>query len=104
MVDITYLCTYCRMKLRVRSRSFIPCNYFWVSVYFFLLHTPGCLSEYVNMSLELDRLGDHPSSHGEYGSTQPPTPALPPSDRGVTAWKFLVGSFLIEAVIWGELD
>lgn len=56
------------------------------------------------MSIELDRTDRtderHPTSPQEYDD---PPPALPPADKGAGAWLFLLGSFLIEAVIWGEL-
>jgi hypothetical protein len=29
---------------------------------------------------------------------------LPPVDTGLTAWKFLFGCFMIEAVLWGMTD
>ncbi|PGH36576.1 hypothetical protein GX50_00613 [[Emmonsia] crescens] len=54
------------------------------------------------MSIELDRTDRtderHPTSPQEYDD---PPPALPPADKGAGAWLFLLGSFLIEAVIWG---
>lgn len=28
--------------------------------------------------------------------------ALPAADRGPAAWKFLIGCFLIEAILWGK--
>lgn len=28
--------------------------------------------------------------------------ALPPTDTGAGAWKFLAGCFLVEALLWGE--
>lgn len=29
---------------------------------------------------------------------------LPPTDRGVQAWRFLMASFMIEAVLWGSFS
>ena len=39
----------------------------------------------------------------ETDTIQRSNPAPLPSDTGINAWKFLVGSFLIEAIIWGSL-
>lgn len=30
-------------------------------------------------------------------------PALPPTDGGPRAWRFLAGCFILEAVLWGKL-
>ncbi|OJD10735.1 hypothetical protein AJ78_08337 [Emergomyces pasteurianus Ep9510] len=54
------------------------------------------------MSIELDRGvrtdEGHPSSPQELDD---PNTVVPPADKGTGAWLFLLGSFLIEAVIWG---
>ncbi|KAK2882582.1 hypothetical protein FQN49_000194 [Arthroderma sp. PD_2] len=52
------------------------------------------------MSVELDRIEVHPAPHRECDDTQN-SPALPAPDKGTGAWMFLIGSFLIEAVVWG---
>ena len=56
------------------------------------------------MSLELDRTRECPLSREERDDPQRRAPALPPADRGASAWKFLVGSFMSEAVVWGIFD
>ncbi|RDW63423.1 hypothetical protein BP6252_10968 [Coleophoma cylindrospora] len=54
------------------------------------------------MSLELEQFEDHSSfPRREHDTIQPSTPALPPPDRGASAWWFLIGCFMIEAVVWG---
>jgi hypothetical protein len=41
---------------------------------------------------------DHAQSEGQV------IPGLPPTDTGPQAWKFLLGSFVIEAVLWGKFS
>lgn len=58
------------------------------------------------MSLE-ERVPNHELQ--EYGNDGPPEidsastlPPLPPADGGKAAWLFLLGSFMIEMVLWGD--
>jgi hypothetical protein len=55
------------------------------------------------MSLELDIIEGHSSPQRERDDIQRRTAALPLPDRGIRAWTFLVGCFMIEAVIWGKM-
>lgn len=55
------------------------------------------------MSLELSRIRDDSAlSTEEDGIEQRHIQTLPPTDQGPSAWKFLFGCFLIEAVLWGS--
>lgn len=54
------------------------------------------------MSIEPDRNEITLATHGENDESQLPQPKFPP-DRGAHAWKFLIGCFLIEAIIWGKM-
>ncbi|KAI1844421.1 hypothetical protein JX266_009308 [Neoarthrinium moseri] len=53
------------------------------------------------MSGELGEKDECPSSNREGNETGAHFPAVPPPDRGVKAWTFLTGCFVIEAIGWG---
>lgn len=47
-----------------------------------------------------------PASHEldsfEARQAEDSTPALPETDRGTAVWLFLLGSFMIECLLWGK--
>lgn len=58
------------------------------------------------MATELRTIPTAPTDPDERNSHQEELgenliPMLPPVDKGTEAWKFLLGSFMIEAVLWG---
>ncbi|KAF4844190.1 MFS transporter asaE [Colletotrichum siamense] len=48
-------------------------------------------------SVELQGVTQDPAITNDDASAQ----SLPPADKGTLAWKFLFGSFIVEAVLWG---
>jgi hypothetical protein len=57
------------------------------------------------MSLELEGIQSAQVSARENEETEERSiTALPPSDEGIQAWKFLLGCFIVEAIFWGKSD
>jgi hypothetical protein len=57
----------------------------------------------VESSIELELHSRHHGHHdGETGEDRSVEFSLPPVDRGKSAWLFLAGAFMIEALVWGK--